>query len=72
VVTEPADTYLADNYARSFWQWLADAHRDVFDEISVGPSAPMATFDYGAMVAGLQYVDEFIAQSSQYPLPASG
>lgn len=51
-----------------FWLWLESAHPDVFGEI--GPSEatgvrPPETPD--EMRLALQYVDEFVAQSDEYP-----
>lgn len=62
----------ADSYAAAFWRWLADTHPTVFETISVAQPESIHTFSYPErMLTALEYVDEFIAQSSDYPLPTS-
>ncbi len=75
----PADFGWA-NWSRfnsRFWVWLEQAHPDVFDEIelTVGASGtdnsnqrmPQTA---EAMAIALQFVDEFVAQSDEYPIVA--
>jgi hypothetical protein len=54
-------------YSQAFWDWMSDAHRDVFDEIrpQIRTHPPA---DPAHMRTALGYMDEFLAQSDQFPV----
>lgn len=70
--TDPANIY---TYTRAFYDWLALAYPDVYEEIKVedGDSIPgWYAKDPGHMTIAIQYVEEFVAQSDVYPIEPDG
>jgi hypothetical protein len=69
------DSTVADSYAHVFWQWLADTHPAAYEPFSAVRPETIPAFPGFAhrdlMLTALEYVDEFIAQSSQYPVLGS-
>ena len=62
-------------YGQAFMEWFYANHRDVADSIGVdaGGTWPISFFDTGiplpeAMPTAIEYVDEFLAQSPDYPI----
>lgn len=53
-----------------FWAWLADSYPNVYERIRPidGQSLPGWEGDPADMLVAIQYVEEFIAQSIDYPL----
>ena len=54
-----------------FYEWLRSAHPDVHAEIGNGASIPGLGKDPAHMLIALDYVNEFVAQSDDYPLDTS-
>ena len=67
-------------YNTMFWFWLEEAHPDVY--AAIDPALELRGDDPGtgskfphsaaAMTTSLPYVDEFVAQSTDYPLEPTG
>lgn len=61
-------------FSDAFHRWLQDAHPDVYAEIGPKAGTPLwylpgfASGNADHMLVALQYVDEFVAQSDDYPL----
>jgi hypothetical protein len=74
VLSMAGDNTSADDYSHAFWSWLADAHPDVYDTIWGAHPDPetiraLTAFAHTDIkLAARNYVDEFIAQSSEYPV----
>jgi hypothetical protein len=53
-----------------FHQWLAETHPDVYEQVN--PQTPSSFPGYmrlpSSMTLALEYVDEFVAQSDDYPV----
>lgn len=60
------------SFNRSFHQWLSDTYPDVYNEMgyeSISSSGPgFATKNPDHMLIAVDYVEEFVAQSDDYPL----
>ncbi len=59
-----------DQFDFRFWIWLRNAHPDVYVETSLWDlqSRPGWRTDPAHPLIAVQHVDEFIAQSDDYPL----
>ena len=61
-----------DSFNRAFHQWLSDTYPDVYEEVdpgfisSNGPGFDAQNPDH--MLVAVEYVEEFVAQSENYPL----
>ena len=58
-------------YNAGFWLWLQVAHPDVYEEIKPDGNSdnlPGWPRDEADMLIAVQYVDEFVAQSDDYPI----
>lgn len=78
IITELPDRAEADAYAHAFWPWLAAAHPEVYNTMWVVRPDPdtvpafTAFAHTDAKLTALEYIDEFLEQSDQYPLSESG
>jgi hypothetical protein len=64
-----------NSFNRAFHQWLSDTYPDVYNELgyeSVSSNGPgFDTRNPDHVLVAVEYVEEFVAQSDQYPLDPS-